>query len=180
MTSVGWPGFRRHPPSPGPLLQFIHSPHSWQGRTQVMLWPAGSRGLPQSKPGTALLPLGQHADFPSTSGLRKLPAACLYASAGEVPYLIGEQPALGYPACPGTGHQRSGGRMRSSPPHPHRGPHLHPAILVLSPAGKTLSPAPREEDRVPREMSRWPAASLPALRSSSVLREPCVSGGVGW
>lgn len=119
-------------------------------------------------------PLGQRVVFPSTSGLRKLPAASLSdASAGEVPYLIGEQPALGYPACPGTGHQRSGGRVRSSPPHPPRGPHLHPAILALS-------PAPSEEDRVPREMSRWPAASSPVLRSSSVLREPCVSGGVGW
>lgn len=97
-------------------------------------------------------PLGQRVVFPSTSGLRKLPA-CLSQRCQRGGGALSDWGAAsaGVPCVP-----------RHRPPALRRenesSPHIHPGdptfTLVLSPAGKTLSPAPSEEDRVPREMSR--------------------------
>lgn len=158
------------PPLPrGPLLQFIHSLHSWRDQTQVMLWPAGSPGLPQSKPGTARHWASALFFHQQAAYVNSPPASLSDASAGEVPYLIGEQPALGYPACPGTGHQRSGGRV-SPLPTSTQGTPPSPWCFLLQ--GRPFhQPPARRTGSLER---------CPGLRSSSVLREPCVSGGVEW
>lgn len=105
-----------------------------------MLWPAGyPLGLPQSKPGTA-----RHGAsalfFHQQAAYVNSPPPPRAASAGEVPYLIGSQPVQGYAACPGTGHQHSGGKARSPPPHPPGGPHLHLEIPVPRPANPFTCP----------------------------------------
>lgn len=138
-------------------MQSGHSPHSWGAEPRGccgLLDPPGSLRASQEPPchRASALFFHQQAAYVNSPPPPPLPPPHSYASAGEAPYLIGEQPVLGYPACPGIGHQHSGRRMRSPPLHPPRGPQLHPVILVPCPAGKTLSPAPREEDRVPREM----------------------------
>lgn len=127
-------------------------------RKGVMLWPAGyPLGLPQSKPGTA-----RHGAsalfFHQQAAYVNSPPPPRAASAGEVPYLIGSQPVQGYAACPGTGHQHSGGKARSPPPT-----HLGDPTFTLRfqcPVLQTPSPAPNEESVLERWADGQPPAHL--------------------